>query len=1034
MPQRMTRKEGLLSLLLIAVLATRAHALGLGDIELYSAYGEPLQATIPVLSEENLENQLLQVNLASEAEYRARGIERVNYLSRLRVQLYRSDPDSPRIRISNPDALYDPYLELLIQLRSPYGAVQREYVLLPPIRRFGSAASQPLPIGGESARTNLVGSLPVATARQAEPVIPARFPALQERFALRAAGFVSFQSFQQNPRPIFPERELEVAQNSSALLQLSADPLSPESLERLSGSDSAEVLAIRDELVAARVRNATLESELAALREQIEPLQAMLEQQLLVESRPEDAAQEAAIQTPAARVEPASDDSFWTRWSASSWILVPLSILLLGALAALAIVRSGRRQHRRIVRDQSVPVPIWARNEEIELPAVAQGDPARESNPRSASKQAQPEKERLYRGVKPAPLTNLPDQDSGAKSSGLTSDDEAVIDLSGEGLKPGVQSAEVSDDELGEELSAWQGGKDRPADDQGAGASALDDELEIGSALWGDEADEDELEFFLDDSDDSESQITAGAESVEQQAQTVEPLEFSAGKGPQTSGQDGSGQAWNDDEQDEGDFADDIERELEQFYERYVASSATRTDLKQAKRQKAEMASELPDRMIDRGTAEFHFLTPELTQFEKIDSDLVNQLIEAAINEAAESGRDLALYYIDLDRFDLLQAELGETRAAELVSQLGAELLRVAGKGAVMARLRDHTLVLVMPQKSRELAFEVGVYLARIAADQTASNGEPCTVSIGICGINEYAPSSETLLAEAEEAAMEQRRKVGDGRGNGARISTPLTKKEVEEDPEGLIGLADYLLQRRKFELKYQPVITLKGEQLLAYEANLSLAASVDQSRLPDRFIQKVFETDKASTLDNWIFESAIATLETKWQLQPNTHLFLRVSTHSLKDHRAFLKSLNQMLQNARFDDSALILQLTEHDFALYPNECQAFIKEARKMGLSLCIYGLGGSEVPLEEYASLDVDYAKLDVSLSVTAQRNDIDLQRLEQMLEDIQEMKCKLILPAVERPEFIDTARRLNIDYLQGHYFFEPTRYMEYKFPVL
>lgn len=114
MRQRMTRKEGLLSLLLIAVLATRAHALGLGDIELYSAYGEPLQATIPVLSEENLENQLLQVNLASEAEYRARGIERVNYLSRLRVQLDRSDPDSPRIRISNPDALYDPYLELLI--------------------------------------------------------------------------------------------------------------------------------------------------------------------------------------------------------------------------------------------------------------------------------------------------------------------------------------------------------------------------------------------------------------------------------------------------------------------------------------------------------------------------------------------------------------------------------------------------------------------------------------------------------------------------------------------------------------------------------------------------------------------------------------------------------------------------------------------------------------------------------------------------------------------------------------------------------
>ncbi|MBA3581818.1 MAG: hypothetical protein H0W44_05115 [Gammaproteobacteria bacterium] len=120
---------------LIVLGASAAHALGLGDIEVFSALNQPLDAEIALTSTKPGETDGMIVKLASEQVFQQAGLERPFYLTKLSFQIAAKPNGSQYIKVSSKDLIREPFLSFLVDVEWPRGRLVREYTLLldPPV-------------------------------------------------------------------------------------------------------------------------------------------------------------------------------------------------------------------------------------------------------------------------------------------------------------------------------------------------------------------------------------------------------------------------------------------------------------------------------------------------------------------------------------------------------------------------------------------------------------------------------------------------------------------------------------------------------------------------------------------------------------------------------------------------------------------------------------------------------------------------------------------------------------------------------------
>ncbi len=118
----------LVSLLLATPLSV--WGLGLGDIHLYSALNEKLNAKIDLLSVEEGDLASIEVELASYDAFERIGIERVGTLALLDFVVEKGPSGKPHVRVTSKEAIREPFLDFLVDVEWRYGKLLREYTLL----------------------------------------------------------------------------------------------------------------------------------------------------------------------------------------------------------------------------------------------------------------------------------------------------------------------------------------------------------------------------------------------------------------------------------------------------------------------------------------------------------------------------------------------------------------------------------------------------------------------------------------------------------------------------------------------------------------------------------------------------------------------------------------------------------------------------------------------------------------------------------------------------------------------------------------
>ncbi len=157
-------------------------ALGLGDIELFSALNQPFRAEI-ALSATAEELESLRVSIADRATFDRSGLERPPFMSDLQFNLTRNASGRNVISVTSPSSVAEPFVVMIIEAEWSSGLLQREYTVFldPPVLLDAPAAAAPIrapQTGGAQAQQPAapIRREPAAPAPQAAPP---RVPAQQ---------------------------------------------------------------------------------------------------------------------------------------------------------------------------------------------------------------------------------------------------------------------------------------------------------------------------------------------------------------------------------------------------------------------------------------------------------------------------------------------------------------------------------------------------------------------------------------------------------------------------------------------------------------------------------------------------------------------------------------------------------------------------------------------------------------------------------------------------------------------------------------
>ena len=164
------------SLLVIILMSpwTVIYAAGLGKLKLNSALGQPLNAEIDIVTTNSDEVSSLKANIASREAFAQAGIHYEPNFTTFKTSIELRTNGNPYIKLASPQAINDPFLNILVELNWDSGLILREYaVLLDPIemnaqnQNIAAPAVSPVPITNAVSR-NTERTFDVKENRQGE--------------------------------------------------------------------------------------------------------------------------------------------------------------------------------------------------------------------------------------------------------------------------------------------------------------------------------------------------------------------------------------------------------------------------------------------------------------------------------------------------------------------------------------------------------------------------------------------------------------------------------------------------------------------------------------------------------------------------------------------------------------------------------------------------------------------------------------------------------------------------------------------------
>jgi diguanylate cyclase (GGDEF)-like protein len=429
-------------------------------------------------------------------------------------------------------------------------------------------------------------------------------------------------------------------------------------------------------------------------------------------------------------------------------------------------------------------------------------------------------------------------------------------------------------------------------------------------------------------------------------------------------------------------------------------------------------------RVIERQQAEeqltYHALHDELTGLP--NRMLFFDRLTVALGRAKRHA-PVAVLFLDLDRFKLVNDSLGHDAGDQLLVQVACRLSSALRESDTIARFGgDEFVVLCEDVVSADEVVGVAERLSQsLAAPIALADGEVfITTSIGIAFSEGPGQTPQALLRDAD-AALYRAKELG--RGGYELFNEQMRARAVER--LATVNALHRAIERDELLLYYQPIVELVSGSIVGMEALVRWQHHERGLVPPTEFIPLAEESGLIVELGRWVLREACRQARS-WseELPASARLTMSVNLSARElQHPMVVEEVADALASARVDPRRLVLEITE---SVLMNDARATLdrlQQLRDLGVRLAIDDFGTGYSSLASLRRLPVDILKIDKSFidGLGVDRDESAITRTVVRLA--QALGLEIVAEGVERAEVAAELLALGCHLAQGYHFSRP-----------
>jgi diguanylate cyclase (GGDEF)-like protein len=391
--------------------------------------------------------------------------------------------------------------------------------------------------------------------------------------------------------------------------------------------------------------------------------------------------------------------------------------------------------------------------------------------------------------------------------------------------------------------------------------------------------------------------------------------------------------------------------------------------------------------------------------------------------------RSIGVVFIDIDRFKFVNDSLGHNTGDKLLQRVAERLSQSVRDGDTVARLGGDEFILILnDQSGEEFIYRAMQRIISRVAEPIVLDGQELlvTCSAGVSLYPQDGRDVETLLKNAD-AAMYRAKENG---RNNFQFYTAEMNLQVNERLKTEASLRR-ALERREFELYYQPRIDVKSGRLVGCEALLRWQHPERGLQLPERFIGLAEETGLIIPIGEWVLKKACAQAKA-WQKSGSpVAVSVNLSMRQFKQD-ALVNAVDAALLEAGLAPHLLELELTESLVMQDTDLAIRVLARLREIGVEISVDDFGTGYSSLSYLTRLPISALKIDQSFVQAIQEaREANEGIVAQAIISLgHNLKLKVVGEGVETEPQFRFLERHGCDEVQGYYFGKPLPVPEFE----